>query len=148
MTSLKRCYLNDFINFFRFQASTLRQIVVSSLKKTLHLITISYNFNDFVLYLYHHGILGAVSDQRLQKQTVSKSCHDKEQTLSFTSHGRGATRPPPRDGGAEEFLGDPTVGPPPKVGPEIKYGRSSAKDGAPESSDEGQSKRWRVRFYS
>jgi len=38
----------------------------------------------------------------------------------------------PRDGGAEEFRGDTTVGPHPKVEPEVKNGKSSAKDGAPE----------------
>ena len=31
------------------------------------------------------------------------------------SGGGGTTRPLPRDGGAEELLGDPTVGPHPKV---------------------------------
>jgi len=32
----------------------------------------------------------------------------------------------------EELHGDPTVGPRPKVWTEVKNGRSSAKDGAPE----------------
>jgi len=42
-----------------------------------------------------------------------------------------ATQPLPRDGGVEELHGDPTVGPHPKVGPEVKNGRIRAKDGAP-----------------
>jgi len=46
--------------------------------------------------------------------------------------GGSATRLLPRDGGAEELHGDPTVGPCPRFGPEIKTGRSSAKDGMPE----------------
>jgi len=49
--------------------------------------------------------------------------------LSLEKRGGGAIRLLPRDGGAEELCGDPTVGPRP---PEIKTGRSSAKDFAPE----------------
>jgi len=41
----------------------------------------------------------------------------------------GATRPLPRDGGANEFRGDPTIGLRLTSGPEIEDG--SAKDGAP-----------------
>jgi len=46
----------------------------------------------------------------------------------------GATRPVPRNRGAEEFRGYPTVGPrhAPSSRPDIKYVRSSAKDGASE----------------
>jgi len=36
--------------------------------------------------------------------------------------------PLPRDGGAKKFCRDPTV----RSGPEVKNGRSSAKDGMPE----------------
>jgi len=32
----------------------------------------------------------------------------------------------------EELHGDPTVGPRPRSGPEVKNGRSGAEDGAPE----------------
>jgi len=42
-----------------------------------------------------------------------------------------AARPHPRDGGAEEFRGNPTIGPHLKVWPEVKNG-SSDKKGAPE----------------
>jgi len=44
----------------------------------------------------------------------------------------GTTRSLPRNRGAEEFRGDPTIGPRPMYGPEIKDGRSSAKVGVPE----------------
>jgi len=43
-----------------------------------------------------------------------------------------ATRPLSRDGGMEELHGDLTDGHVLRSGPEIKNGRSSAKDGAPE----------------
>jgi len=46
--------------------------------------------------------------------------------------GGGATRPLPRDGGVEELHGDPQSGHTPSSGLEVKNGRSSAKDGAPE----------------
>jgi len=46
--------------------------------------------------------------------------------------GGGATRPLPRNGAVEELHRDPTVWSPPRSGPEVKNGRSSAKDGAPE----------------
>jgi len=45
----------------------------------------------------------------------------------------GAIRSLPRDEGVEELHGDPTFGPRPKAGAEVKIGRSGAKDGAPET---------------
>jgi len=44
----------------------------------------------------------------------------------------GATRPLPRDGGVEELYGDQQSGHAPRSGPEVKNGRTSAEDGAPE----------------
>jgi len=46
--------------------------------------------------------------------------------------GGGATRPLPREWGMKELHGDPTVGHAPRSKPEVKNGRSCAKDGAPE----------------
>jgi len=37
-----------------------------------------------------------------------------------------------RDEGVEELHGDPTVWSRPRFGPEVKNGRNTAKDGAPE----------------
>jgi len=52
--------------------------------------------------------------------------------VAKTINGGGATRPLLRDGGMEELHRDPTVGHIPRSGPEVKNGRSSAEDGAPE----------------
>jgi len=46
--------------------------------------------------------------------------------------GGGATRPLPRNGGVEKLHGDQQSGHAPRSGPEVKNGRSSAEDGAPE----------------
>jgi len=42
--------------------------------------------------------------------------------------GGGAIRSLPKNGGGKEFRGDPIAGPRPRSGPEIKNGKSSAKD--------------------
>jgi len=55
--------------------------------------------------------------------------------------GGGATQPLPRDGGVEELHGDPTVGHAPRSGPEVKIGRSSAEDDAPEMIECGTVKK-------
>jgi len=47
--------------------------------------------------------------------------------------GGGATRPLPSDGVVDKLHVDPTFGPRPKVWTRDQNGRSSAKDGAPES---------------
>jgi len=47
--------------------------------------------------------------------------------------GGGATRSLPKYRGAKKIRGNPTVGPRPRTGPDIKSGRNSAKDDAPET---------------
>jgi len=46
--------------------------------------------------------------------------------------GGGATRPLPRDGGVEELHEDQQSGHATRSGPEVKNGKSSAKDDTPE----------------
>ena len=41
--------------------------------------------------------------------------HSRNKLASVDDCGGGTTRPLPRDGGAEELRGDPTIGPHPKV---------------------------------
>jgi len=53
--------------------------------------------------------------------------------------GGSATRPLPRDGGVKDLHGDPTVGPRPKFGPEVKNERSRMT--RRRGSNAGQSRR-------
>jgi len=64
----------------------------------------------------------------MQKKLLGESLH----CLKFLKFGGGATRPLPKDEGAEKLHRDSTVGPRPKVWTRGQNGRRSAKDGVPE----------------
>jgi len=71
----------------------------------------------------------------------------KPPTKSFISPGGSgdATRPLPRDGVWRNSMETQQSGYAPRSGPEVKYEKSSAKDGRRRGSDTGQSRRRRVR---
>jgi len=91
----------------------------------------------------------------LSAQTAQENYQSQNRTQGPQSRlgGGGATRPPPKDGSVEELHRDPTVGPRPKSGPEVKNGRSCAEDSAGEvrmrdsqrggKSDSAEGVRWR-----
>jgi len=75
----------------------------------------------------------AAMHQTFQQDFGWRNADAEERRSGLIGPSGGTARSFPTDGGAEAFSGDPTVWPCPKIWIiDIKNGRSSAKDGAPE----------------